>query len=117
MMMIQSPKKSCYVQANAAEQGTEKCCRLFVKAVFETTFYHLSPLLYADKTFNKIKRFTNKVRFINKNTKWVYYVHSVQLYLQYKAGTEVKLDKEKFFRNITLAESFGIENISNVPYC
>ena len=99
------------------QQGTEKCCRLFVKAVFETTFYHLSPLLYADKTFNKIKRFTNKVRFINKNTKWVYYVHSVQLYLQYKAGTEVKLDKEKFFRNITLAESFGIENISNVPYC
>ena len=60
MMMIQSPKKSCYVQANAAEQGTEKCCRLFVKAVFETTFYHLSPLLYADKTFNKNKTIYEK---------------------------------------------------------
>ena len=82
------------------QQGTEKCCRLFVKEVFETTFYHLSPPLHTDKTFNKIKRFTNKVRFINKNTK--------------NGCTKYG---EKFFRNITLAESFGIENISNVPYC
>ena len=84
----QVPKKAV-TSKRMPQQGTEKCCRLFVKAVFETTFYHLSPLLYADKTFNKIKRFTNKVRFINKNTKM-----GVQLYLQYKAWTEVKLDKE-----------------------
>ena len=75
----QVPKKAV-TSKRMPQQGTEKCCRLFVKAVFETTFYHLSPLLYADKTFNKIKRFTNKVRFINKNTKM-----GVQLYLQYKA--------------------------------
>ena len=85
----QVPKKAVTSKRMPHQQGTEKCCRLFVKVVFETTFYHLSPLLYADKTVNKIKRFTNKVRLINKNTKM-----AAQLYLQYKTWSEMKLDKE-----------------------
>ena len=48
-----SPKKSCYVQANAAEQGTENLCRLFVKEVFETTFYICLPYIQTKLLTNK----------------------------------------------------------------